>query len=86
MNRTAMAQKQAVNVSGAILTDLLQKTFLNLSSHILALYFLLEILRQTTNKLEAIIDSFCRSSIKEALLSKYINDILTKLSALQYCR
>lgn len=30
-----------------------------------------------TNKLEAIIDSFCRSSIKEALLSKYINDILT---------
>lgn len=30
-------------------------------------------------KLDAIIESFCRSSIKEALLSKYINDILTSL-------
>lgn len=52
MNRTAMAQKQEANVSGAILTDLLPKTFLNLSSHILALYFLLEILRQPQTSLK----------------------------------
>lgn len=51
-DRTAMAQKQAVNVSGAILTDLLPKTFLNLLSHILALYFLLEILRQPQTSLK----------------------------------
>ena len=52
INCTAMAQKQEANVSGAILTDLLPKTFLNLSSHILALYFLLEILRQPQTSLK----------------------------------
>ena len=65
MNRTAMAQKQAVNVSGAILTDRLPKTFLNLSSHILALYFLLGILRQPQTSLRLSLTVFVVLQLKK---------------------
>lgn len=50
---------------------------MNLSSHILALYFLLEILRQPQTSLKLSLTVFVVLRLRKPLLSKYINDILT---------
>ena len=71
-----MAQKQAGMSLVPFCGPLAKNFFESIVSH-LGTVFSIGNPAPATNKLEAIIDSFCRSLIKEALLSKYINDILT---------